>query len=371
MLPASNRGVGMSLNFPDVCKTPAPPLPFVPLPYPDLGMNMQAAPFSPFVQVGFMPATNMGTLKILTSGDEAGSMGGLITGLIKGPGKTTMGNPLILVSGLPGESLANPTSGNMMNAPVGVQVVPSISTVLYTLSLGTDGTDDADGEVAPIGALGEAGVAYLSNVARAEGECALAATPIARWLPGGVALVRLGLLSSHVDREVFVALDRLGALLRAPLILDLRGCPGGDGRAALRLAGAWLPRGTIMLLERDADGDDEPVPARGEPCHAGALVILVDGETASAAELVAATLQFHGRARVIGARTYGKATAQSAVIDRAGALQYATVAELRLPDGAPIHGRGVTPDVSITEPGDAALDAAIALLLADGPVPHG
>ena len=139
MLPASNRGVGMSLNFPDVCKTPAPPAPFIPVPYPDLGMNMQAAPFSPFVSIAFMPATNMGSMKVMTSGDEAGAMGGLITGMIKGPGRTTMGNPLVFVTGLPAESLLNPTSGNMMNAPVGAQIVPSVVNVLYTYQGGPEG----------------------------------------------------------------------------------------------------------------------------------------------------------------------------------------------------------------------------------------
>jgi carboxyl-terminal processing protease len=57
MLPASNRGPGMSLGFPDVCLTPSPAGP-VPVPYPNIAMNAQAAPFSASVKVNMMNALN-------------------------------------------------------------------------------------------------------------------------------------------------------------------------------------------------------------------------------------------------------------------------------------------------------------------------
>lgn len=331
MLPASNRSAGQSLNFPDVCKTPAPPAPFVPVPYPDMGMNMQAAPFSPFVQIGFVPATNMGSLKVMTAGDEAGSMGGLVTGIIKGPGKTTVGNPLVLVSGLPAESLANPTSGNNMNAPVGAQIVPSVVNVLYTLK-----------REAAAPALDAAALRELADVARGDDACS---SIDAGWIAPGVAYVRARRVSSHLDSEVWSALERLGRDAITRLVLDLRGNPGGDARTALRLAAAFLPGGTTVMIERDVEGDEERIVARGEPTFPWPLTIWIDGGTASAAELLAASLQFHGRAEILGTASFGKGTAQRALPGADGALRLTTVAEYRLPDGVPIDGRGVRPDV--------------------------
>jgi carboxyl-terminal processing protease len=332
----------MALNFPDVCKTPAPPAPFIPVPYPDLGMNMQAAPFSPFVQVGFMPATNMGSLKVMTSGDEAGAMGGLITGIIKGPGMTTMGNPIVFVTGLPAESLLNPTSGNNMNAPVGAQIVPSVVNVLYTYK---DGPSH-DGPSGASGRLDAASLRALADVVRGEGEAAAHARVRGEWISPGVALLRVGLFTGDTDREVFNTLREMGDAIRS-VVLDLRGNPGGDGAAALRLACDWLPRGTEVLRERDADGDEETIVARGDQRYPWPLSILIDGGSASAAELLAGALQHHGRATVIGEPSYGKATGQRALCTPDGAMRYTTVAEYLLPNGERIEGRGVTPDVAL------------------------
>jgi carboxyl-terminal processing protease len=333
--------MGMSLNFPDVCKTPAPPAPFVPVPYPDMGMNMQSAPFSPFVNIAFMPATNMGTLKVMTSGDEAGAMGGLVTGVIKGPGKTTVGNPIVFVTGLPAECLLTPTSGNMMNAPVGAQIVPSVVNVLYTF---------ADGPEAHASALDQAQLRSLGEVARGDGEAGDAARVDACWLSPGVARVRIGLFSSHADRDFFNALRQLGEDSVREVVLDLRGNPGGDAAAAIRLAASFLPAGSVVLRERDSDGDEEAIVARGEQSYPWPLSVWIDGGTASAAELVAAALQHHGRATVIGRPSYGKATAQQVVCLSDGATRYATVVEYLLPDSARIDGRGVTPDIAVVDP---------------------
>jgi carboxyl-terminal processing protease len=342
----------MSLNFPDVCKTPAPPAPFVPVPYPDMGMNMQAAPFSPFVQVGFVPATNMGSLKTMTSGDEAGSMGGLVTGMIKGPGKTTVGNPIVLVTGLPAESLANPTSGNAMNAPVGVQVVPSVVNVLYTYRAEGDGAAARGGDDDPA-VLDHDALLELADVAGGEGRAAREASVEVERLADGVVRLRIGLFSSQTDREVFVALSAIGLDSIRGVVLDLRGNPGGETRAALRLAEAFVPRGTALLVERDADGDEELVLARGGDAYPWPLCIAVDGGTASAAELVAAALQHAGRARVVGRSTYGKATGQRALRWPDGRVRATTVAEFLLPDGTPIDGRGVEPDVALGDVDEA------------------
>ncbi len=364
MLPASNRGAGSSLNFPDVCKTPAPPAPFIPVPYPNIGLNMQSAPFSPFVSIAFMPATNMATMKVMTTGDEAGAMGGLITGAIKAPGKTTMGNPLVFVTGLPGECLLTPTSGNMMNAPIGAQIVPSVVHVTYTYRDGPGGgvpraAAGATGAVPPAtDGMSAEDLRGLRDVACGEGAAESAARVRGSWLSPGIVLLRVGLFSTHADREVWNALRRFssdetgspGTSAIRGVVIDLRGNPGGDAGAALRLAGCFLPRGTVLLRERDSDGDEEAIVVRGDQSYRWPLCVLVDGGSASASELLAATLQHHGRATVIGRPSHGKATAQRPVRAPDGTARYATVAEYLLPDGLPLDGRGLTPDVLIPSP---------------------
>lgn len=364
MLPASNRGLGMALNFPDPCKAPAPPAPFIVLPLPDIGMNALSAPFSPFVFVTFVPATNMASLKVMTTGDEAGVMGGLVSQIFKGPGKLTVGNPIVFITGLPGENLALPTSGNLMNAPVGAQIVPSTVFVTYTHR-----EAPAPQGVEPVALSAEA-VETLRDVTTGEGEAADRARVEGAWLSPGVACLRIGLFTAHTDREVFNTLRRLGDDGIRALVLDLRGNPGGDTEAALRLASAFLPRGTVMLRARDRDGDERDVVARGGQAYRWPLRIVVDGGTASAAELFVGALQHAARATVVGQPTYGKATAQRATGHADGALRYGTVRSYQLPDGRCIDGVGLAPDVAVPS-GQSCLDAARRHLVVDGPAGRG
>ncbi len=360
MLPASNRGIGMSLQFPNVCKAPAPPLPFIPVPLPNMGMNMQAVPFSPFVFVTFIPATNMAALKVMTSGGEPGPMGGLISQVIKGPGKTTMGNPIVFVTGLPSECLATPTNGNLMNAPVGIQCVPSQPIVFYTYrhALEADGAAEGTATEGGILPLDLNTLQMLDDVARGEGDTERAARVEGQWLTSDIAYLRVRLFSSHTDRNVYNTLRALGPKEPRAMILDLRGNPGGDALAAIRLASEYLPSAAAILTQIDNDGDEEAVRTQGPASYGGSLCVLIDEDTASAAELLAASMKHHGRATVIGRPSYGKATAQRVGRSEDGALAYTTVAEYRLPDGSPIEGCGVIPDIEVPVADDAVMPCA-------------
>src|SRR5262249_12321233 len=147
----------------------------------------------------------------------------------------------------------------------------------------------------------------------------------------------------------------------AALILDLRGCPGGEALAAIELAGDFLDDGALVVTATDGDGDDTVYRARQGHPHRFPLFLLVDHGTASAAELFAGALRAHGRAVVVGERTYGKGTAQELVPGFAEpSAHYATVATFTLPNGEPIEGRGICPDIEVSE--SDALDAARAAI---------
>jgi carboxyl-terminal processing protease len=115
-----------------------------------------------------------------------------------------------------------------------------------------------------------------------------------------------------------------------PVVVDLRGCPGGDLQGAIELLRDLLPAGAEIARVVDEDGDAVVHRARGDR-YPVALTVLVDGQTASAAEVFAGCLEGHRRARVIGGPTFGKTTAQAVGVDSRGAAVARTVATVHLP----------------------------------------
>jgi carboxyl-terminal processing protease len=267
----------------------------------------------------------------MTSGDE----GGLAHPTVKGPARFTTGNPIVKINNLPAVSLTTPTTGNNMNNGLGAVLVPSVTNVFFTA---------AEPVAPPLGSLD-------GQAMRALGE-ALDGSEFEHHLgPGGVGIVRIGLFAFATPSRVRAAIDDLSRGT-APhglerLVLDLRGCPGGDALAAAELAGDFLPEDSVLATVLEPDGDERTILAR----HAASspdvpLEIWIDGGTASAAEIFAGALQHHGRARLRGTRSRGKATMQRVLpgLDTAAA-SYETVGEARLPSGRSVEGVGLTPDL--------------------------
>lgn len=182
----------------------------------------------------------------------------------------------------------------------------------------------------------------------------------------GVALVRLSRFSPHTPGDLDAALAEISAA--GPLsgvILDLRGNPGGQLDAAIEVCDRFLEDGVIVAMRRRPAAGTRPLPAStahldvrratpGVVLQGVPMVILVDTLTASVAEVVAACLQDHRRAVVVGSRTVGKGTLQTALplSDGRHALRLTTAEYLR-PNLASIHRRphdaesrdwGVVPD---------------------------
>ncbi len=184
---------------------------------------------------------------------------------------------------------------------------------------------------------------------------------------GTVGYIRLSGFSDHSA----AALDKAAAedvkAGRTKLILDLRGNPGGMVTAAREVASQFLADGTIFWQE-DADGNQtetvaQPGGAATDP--AIQLVVLVDGGSASASEIVAGALQDRGRAKLIGTQTFGKGTVQqwTQLEGDSGGFRL-TIAKWLTPNRTWIHGKGLTPDVVVDaapeKPGDdPVLDAAL------------
>lgn len=188
-----------------------------------------------------------------------------------------------------------------------------------------------------------------------------------KLLEDGVGYVGLRLFAPGAGdrvREEVAGLVEDGA---GGIVLDLRGNPGGMVSEAVEVGAVFLGEEPIVLQET-ADGLEEARRASRPAVGNLALVVLVDGRTASAAELVAGAVQDHDVGLVVGERTKGKATVQQIVPLGDGSAVKLTTGMYRTPLGRRVDGGGIRPDVRVDSEvdEDAPLDRASAILGADG-----
>ena len=124
---ANTQMGGMDIAFPDVCKTATPPFGQpVPIPYPNMSMQMTSVPPCPNVLIGGMPAHNMLTMGTISNGDNAGVMGGVASQMVMGPDRKMTGAFTVLIGGMPATKMTSLTGQNglSLNIP-GASLVPS------------------------------------------------------------------------------------------------------------------------------------------------------------------------------------------------------------------------------------------------------
>ena len=176
--------------------------------------------------------------------------------------------------------------------------------------------------------------------------------------------IRIERFSALTDKELTEALTELGDVRY--LVLDLRGNPGGLLDAAVAVSGHFLDAGKV-LTERHADGTEKIFTASaGGDALEPELAVLVDGGTASAAEIVAGALQDSGRAILVGQQTYGKGSIQRIHRLSDNSALHVTFARWYTPNGHQIDEQGLTPDIPVEEPPteerDPALEKALEVL---------
>ena len=134
-------------------------------------------------------------------------------------------------------------------------------------------------------------------------------------------------------------------------IIDLRNNAGGLLEQAISISAAFLDRGEIVSTRgRNAEATTRRTAKTGDLTKGKPLIVLTNGKTASGSEIVAAALQDHKRATVIGTRSYGGGTIQTTIPLGAGngALQL-TTARIFRPSGRPIQDQGITPDINVEQ----------------------
>ena len=131
------------------------------------------------------------------------------------------------------------------------------------------------------------------------------------------------------------------------IILDLRNNPGGVLKPAVTIADGFLDDGLIVYTDGRAPNQLEHTAKPGQWLDNVPLVVLVDSNSASASEILAGALQDHGRALIVGEKTFGKGSVQSVLNLRNGAGIRLTTSRYYTPSGHSIQAEGIRPDVEI------------------------
>jgi carboxyl-terminal processing protease len=162
----------------------------------------------------------------------------------------------------------------------------------------------------------------------------------------GVERLRISAFTSGVGRWVNQQVGEASREHLRGIVLDLRNNPGGLLTEAVETASAFLARGPVVSYVQRGSAPDV-LDALGGGNTAIPLVVLVNGGTASAAEIVAGALQDRGRAVIVGSQTFGKGSVQAPNQLSDGSDIELTIGHYLTPDGRSLDGVGITPDVLI------------------------
>ena len=163
---------------------------------------------------------------------------------------------------------------------------------------------------------------------------------------GGIGYIRLKQFSANASTEMGAAIQKLESQGATGYVLDLRSNPGGLLYGAIDIARMWLDEGKIVsTVNRQGTGDISS--ANRTAITKKPLVILVDGGSASASEILSGALQDNKRAQLVGVTTFGKGLVQSVRPLSEGAGMAVTIAKYYTPSGKDINHAGIKPDVEV------------------------
>lgn len=175
-----------------------------------------------------------------------------------------------------------------------------------------------------------------------------------RMLSGNIALIKLSQFSATAAADMQSALKDAKAQGATKIILDLRNNPGGYVTALVDIASELMPANTVVLYQQDRDGQRKTYNTHdGGIATDLPLVVLINNNTASAAEILAGALRDQGRAKVIGEPTFGTATVLNQYDLEDGGRMLLGTSQWLTPKGQEVRGIGIAPDEKVALEGDA------------------
>lgn len=176
-------------------------------------------------------------------------------------------------------------------------------------------------------------------------------------LDSGIAYVWLTTFSSNADEQLGDALAELLDQDPQGLVLDLRDNPGGFLNQAVSVADLFLKEG-VILYERNREGIQDVFESDdGDAAESIPLVVLVNGGSASASEIVAGAIQDQGRGILVGEKTFGKGSVQQTHSLSDGSELRVTIAKWYTPNDRSIDEEGITPDIPVETPEEFGTEA--------------
>lgn len=176
-------------------------------------------------------------------------------------------------------------------------------------------------------------------------------------LGDGMGYIRIASFSENTGKEFKAAYESLEQQGMKGLIIDLRENPGGLVTSCVDIANMVVPKGPIVsVVERD--GSKEVHESNLEESKYP-IVVLIDGNSASASEILAGALQDTGAATLVGTKSYGKGSVQVVVPMLHNDGLKLTIAKYYTPNGRCIDGTGIEPDVEVEMPENAATDVQL------------
>jgi carboxyl-terminal processing protease len=207
------------------------------------------------------------------------------------------------------------------------------------------------------------GSPHRVRLKRARVRLPVASGHIAHAGPFNVAYVRFATFSSGSHGQLATEIERLYSKGAKGLVLDLRGNPGGQVNEAVLAASLFLKKGQRVLSTRGRTQGSQVYQAVGDPLPSKPTVVLIDHNTASAAEILASALEEHHVATTVGTRSFGKGTFQRVInLPDGGALDL-TVGRYFTADGTSLLGKGIKPEVRTSAP--QALKTGLSVLAED------
>jgi carboxyl-terminal processing protease len=191
-------------------------------------------------------------------------------------------------------------------------------------------------------------------------------------MPSGIGHITVTAFNDFTNMQLDNVLKQVQDQHLKGIVLDLRNNGGGYVDGAQQLLGRFLPKDSVAMLEdrRPTGGALTPlyVKSNGPQLLALPMVLLVNGGTASASEIVAGSMQDYGRATLVGTKTFGKGSEQEVTSLGDGSSVRITVANWYTPKQRVIQKQGLTPDVVVDQPDttpagrDPQLDKAVQVL---------
>jgi carboxyl-terminal processing protease len=247
-----------------------------------------------------------------------------------------LANDLIFeIDGQPVQGMTQDEAVEKMRGPVGTDV---------TITVLREGVTDPLEFTLTRGIISMRAVRWTMEGGEAEGE-------------GDIAVLRLSRFSEQafvgIERAVEDIYEQRDGVAPKGIILDLRNNPGGLVDQSVYVADAFLNRGAVVLTRGRSESESARYDAVPDPLDAKLadvpLVVLINGGSASASEIVAGALQDHKRATLVGTRSFGKGSVQSIIsLGPDGAMRL-TTARYYTPNNRSIQALGITPDIEIRQ----------------------